>query len=65
MEKKKQVRIVMDAGGRSVAYVKIDTLREETTRDCRISGVRTVGVDLEEGEENSKILEGFVPGGFM
>ncbi len=56
---KKPLRILMDAEGRSVAYVKIDTLREETTRACRMRGFR------KEMDGKAEILESSVPGGFL
>ena len=55
----KPMRILMDAEGRSVAYAKIDTLREETTNKCRMRGFR------KEMDGRAEILESFVPGGFL
>jgi hypothetical protein len=61
---RKPLRIVMDEGRRSVAYVKIDVVREQTTSNCRIRGLRPVGSGVEKGGR-TEIIDSFVPGGFM
>jgi hypothetical protein len=61
---RKPIRIVMDEGRRLVAYEKIDVMREETTSNCRIRGLKSVGSRVGMGGR-SELIESFVPGGFM
>ena len=61
---RKPLQMAMDEGRRSVAYVKIDVVREETTGNCRMRGLRSVGLAGEKGER-SELIDSFVPGGFM
>jgi len=58
---RKPIRIVMGERGRSVAYAKIDVLREETTDKCRIRGLKSVG--SRGGSTN--FIDSSVPGGFL
>ena len=61
---KKPTRIVLDGNHRSVAYVKIDTIREETTNKCRMRGLRALQ-RLNGRLDRSDLMESFVPGGFL
>jgi hypothetical protein len=61
---RKPTRILMGDGRRSVAYVKIDAVRDETTTKCRIRGLRPVGEMGRKGGRR-EIVESFAPGGFM
>ena len=61
---RKPLRIVMDEGQRSVAYGKIDVLREETTGKCRMSGLKSIG-SINEDSGRNEIVNSFLPGGFI
>ena len=61
---RKPTQIVMDEGRKSVAYVDISVLRDETTEKCRIRGLRSVG-ELSGEVGRNKMIEPFVPGGFL
>ena len=61
---RKPVKILMDELRRSVAYVKIDDVREETTDRCKMRGLKSSG----SGDMKSssiEIVEPFMPGGFV
>lgn len=60
----KPVKILMNEQRQSVAYVKIDDLREETTDKCKIRGLKSVGSG-DKQSSSTEIVESFMPGGFM
>jgi len=61
---RRPLRIVMGKGRRSVAYEKIDTLREETTVECKIRGLKPLGSRSEKAGR-AGLINSFAPGRFM
>lgn len=61
---KKPTKIALNGSLQSVAYAKIDTIREETTNKCRVRGVKALQ-RLNGRLDRSDFMESFVPGGFM
>jgi hypothetical protein len=61
---RKPTRIVMDKQRRSVGYAKIDVMREESTVNCKVKGLRSGGI-LGKDDVKSETVDSFMPGGFL